>query len=274
MDVHNGKAPELYPVAIGITDDDGKYHLIEASRTLSRQLHLWAISISKQRGLNNDVPVVISQISSVILTHHHLGHIDGIGLFGREVMGKPSKSIRLISGKAVLDILGKQSILDPFTLESISNRSSVDLGKGVTLEFYRVPHRESELGETYGIVIRGKTKSILFLPDHDTYRETLMFQNKTSIREWIKSLEVDVALIDGTFFTFEEIQCNRIDSKGIPHPTISESLELLGRRKKDDPDIIFIHLNHTNPVIDNSAKRLEIEELGWKIGIQGEMWVI
>lgn len=37
MDVHNGNSKELFPVALGITDDDGKYHLIEASRSLARQ---------------------------------------------------------------------------------------------------------------------------------------------------------------------------------------------------------------------------------------------
>jgi pyrroloquinoline quinone biosynthesis protein B len=210
----------------------------------------------------------------VTLTHHHLGHVDGIGLFGREVMGKPNKSIRLISSKAVIDDLEKKSFLDPFAPEIISNGSHVELGKGVSLEFHRVPHRECELGETYGIIVRGKQNNIFFLPDHDTYLETLNYHKKNSIREWLKSLEVDVALIDGTFFTLEEISGERSDSKGIPHPTISESMALLGKRVEDDPDIIFIHLNHTNPVIDDEMERLEIEELGWKIGSQGQVWII
>jgi len=37
MAVHNGLQPELFPVSLGITDKDGSFHLIEASRTLSRQ---------------------------------------------------------------------------------------------------------------------------------------------------------------------------------------------------------------------------------------------
>ncbi len=223
--------------------------------------------------LDTDIST-ISSISSLILSHHHLGHVDGIGLFGREVMGTPKQSIRLITGKAVMDMLEKKSALDPFRPETISNGSTVELGKGVSLEFHRVPHRECEKGETYGIVVRGKQKSIFFLPDHDTYKESLNYHGKDSIREWFKSLKVDVALIDGTFFTLEEISVKRSDSSGIPHPTISESLSLLGNRTKEDPDIVFIHLNHTNPVIDDEMKRLEIEELGWKVGSQGQIWKI
>ena len=234
------------------------------------RLHLWARSTAD---LGHGLPI-ISPISSVTLTHHHLGHIDGVGLFGREVMGKPKESVRLLSGKAVIDDLERKSYLGPFMPEVISNGSRVQLGKGVSLEFYRVPHREIECGETYGIIVRGNNKSIFFLPDHDTYEETLAFHKKESIREWLKSLDVDVAMIDGTFFTFEEIAGKRSDCKGIPHPPISESLALLGKREQDDPQIIFIHLNHTNSVINDLAKRHEIEKLGWTIGIQGDMWTI
>lgn len=270
MDVHNGKSPELYPVSLGIKDDNGKYHLIEASRMLPRQLHVWAKSLSH---LGEKLPI-ISPISTVILTHLHLGHIDGIGQFGREVIGAPDKSIRLITGKRVVEELGNKSYLGPFASSEISNGSQAELGKGVSLEFWRVPHREQECGETYGIVVRGKQKSILFLPDHDTYKETLAFHKMKTIKEWLKTINVDIALLDGTFFTVEEVAGRRKDCKGIPHPPISESLELLGNKNEDDPEIVFIHLNHTNPVIDDESKRQEIETKGWKIGVQGQVWEI
>ena len=234
-------------------------------------MRLWSNSISKFVG---DVPEIISDISSVTLTHHHLGHIDGLGLFGREVMGKPGKSIRLVSGKAVIDMLEKKSVLGPFKPEIISNGSKVNIGKGVNLEFSRVPHRECEHGETYGIIIRGKHRSLFFLPDHDSYEATLKFHNKSSIREWLESLSVDIVFLDGTFFTIEEIAVRRIDSKGIPHPPILESLSLLGEKRNDDPDIIFTHLNHTNSVLNSKMSRLTIEKLGWKVGQQGEVFTL
>jgi len=271
MDVHMGKSPELYPVSLGIKDASGKYHLIEASRTLPKQLRLWAEST---RHLGESLPV-ISPISSVTLTHLHLGHVDGIGQFGREVIGSQQGSIRLISGQHVIDDLEQKSYLHPFTAEVIANGSKAVLGDGVTLEFLRVPHREEECSETYGIVVRGKKKSILFLPDHDTYIETLDFHDMGTLRHWFHSISVDIVLLDGTFFTVEEVAGLRSDHSDIPHPTISESLKLLGRRNDEDPDIIFIHLNHTNPVINQESKEREVvEALNWNIGKQGQVWMI
>jgi len=269
MAVHKGESTELYPVAIGIIDDDDKYHLIEASRTLSRQLYLWAKSTEhlKGKGGINMIP----SITSVTLTHLHLGHVDGLGLFGREAIGSPSGSIRLISSAPVINSL---KCLDPFCVETITNESTIQLGSGVALEFWRVPHREEEGSETYGIVIRGTKKSIFFLPDHDTYKETLEFHKMSTIKDWLRSLNIDLALIDGTFFTVDEVCCRRADAKGIPHPTISESLEKLGQKNDGDPDVIFVHLNHTNPAIDDESKKKEIEKLGWSIGQQGQTWLI
>jgi pyrroloquinoline quinone biosynthesis protein B len=272
MAVHRKESPELYPVSIGIKDDDGKYHLIEATRSLSRQLRLWA---EATQAFGEDLPI-ISPISSITLTHTHLGHIDGIGQFGREVIGYQSRSIRLIAGQRVIEDIERKSYMEPFDPEIISDGSKVHLGKGVMLEFHRVPHREQECSETYGIVIRGSKKSILFLPDHDTYQETLDYHKKLTIKEWLKSMLIDIALLDGTFFTIEEVAKRRSDAKGIPHPPITESLKLLNQRdEKNDPEIFFVHLNHTNPVIDDESKRQEIRQKGWDIGIQGQhVWDI
>jgi len=290
INVLNGKSPELYPVAMGIIDNDGKYHLIEASRTLARQLHLWANSTSHVVGEDTTRPT-ISNISSLTLTHLHLGHVDGIGQFGREVIGASPKSIHLLAGQAVLDELNKRSSqMEPFYTETIQHASRVELGSGVTLEFCRVPHREEECGETYGIIIECTRSSgdsnvmrLLFLPDHDTYAETLAFHDCTTIRQFLKKFSIHVALLDGTFFTIDEVAVRREDAKGIPHPPIQTSLELLGERRRttndddedeEDPEIAFIHFNHTNPVIDNVEKRLEIERMGWNVGVQGMTWDI
>jgi len=264
ISVHEGQSPELYPVAIGIIDEEGRFHLVEASRTLSRQLRVWAKAHPDQS------LEIISPIQSVSLTHLHLGHIDGLGQFGREVMGR--QNLRLLASKPVMDELATKSCLGPFCTELIESDSKVELGKGVSIEFHRVPHRDHEVGQTHGIVVRGRTKSLLFLPDHDTWAETLALHNKGSIREWLNHLRVDVALLDGTFFTIDEVAGTRIDCSGIPHPPILDTLQLLGKRMEGDADISFIHLNHTNPVIDDPQKRKQVEDLGWRIGKQGQVW--
>ena len=61
---------QRYPVSIGLTDADGGKHLFEATRHLGDQLRIW--------GCNS--------VDSVFLTHAHIGHVDGLGLFGKETM--------------------------------------------------------------------------------------------------------------------------------------------------------------------------------------------
>ena len=45
---------------------------------------------------------------------------------------------------------------------------------------------------------------------------------------------------------------------------------MLGFKRQGDPDVIFIHLNHTNPVYDKwGEEHTQVVEMGWKIGKQG-----
>ena len=61
----------------------------------------------------------------------------------------------------------------------------------------------------------------------------------------------------------------------IPHPPISDTIGRLGRREDEDPEVIFFHLNHTNPAIDcGSAEYRELVALGWSIGEQGSTFVL
>ena len=220
----------------------------------------------RKLGLNIDV---VNNIKTVSLTHLHLGHIDGLGIFGNECMGCDQNSINLIASKPVIDQLQKKSLLEPFSSTIIEDQSQVKLGRGVKIEFHRVPHREDEVGDTHAIVIRGDEQSILFLPDHDTYNETLKWHKMDTIREWFKKLSVQIVLIDGTFYNYDEIGNRRKDAKNIPHPSIESSLNLLGKREEGDPEIYFIHLNHTNTLIDNVDHRMNVLKSGWGIGSQG-----
>ena len=65
------------PVALGLTATDGSRHLIEASRTLADQLIIWSTVDGEPH----------NKLDSIWLTHGHLGHIDGLGLFGCEAWG-------------------------------------------------------------------------------------------------------------------------------------------------------------------------------------------
>ena len=59
-------------------------------------------------------------------------------------------------------------------------------------------------------------------------------------------------------------------SDKVPHPPITQTLDMLGFKRQGDPDVIFIHLNHTNPVYDKwGEEHTQVVEMGWKIGKQG-----
>jgi len=56
----------------------------------------------------------------------------------------------------------------------------------------------------------------------------------------------------------------------IPHPFIGETLEVLnGLPASDKSKFYFIHLNHTNPLIEkSSAQYQELKKQGYNIGFE------
>ena len=113
----------------------------------------------------------------------------------------------------------------------------------------------------------------MFLPDHDYWKETLKEHNKKTIREWFSDMEINYALIDGTFWNSQELTERKM--RKIPHPTISETIKLLGRKGDNDPEILFFHLNHSNPVANTDSKERKIvESLGWQIANDGQVFTL
>jgi len=254
----NDPTKVLYPVSCVIRGLDGSVHLIEATRSLSHQLGIAATSLGKGDSLIPD---------SVSLTHAHLGHIEGIGQFGKESMGR--SEMPLFSSSSVIRVLEERCLSAPFQTNAVPSGISFSPteGCGFELEFVRVPHRD-EYSDTHAIKVIGPNHSLLFLPDHDDWGETLDLVGEENIRGWLSSMGVEFAMIDGTFWSEGELGGR--DMAQVPHPTISESLELLGERQEGDPEVIFIHLNHTNPALDgDSSQANHLSDLGWSIGEQG-----
>ena len=138
---------------------------------------------------------------------------------------------------------------------------------GLTFLPLPVPHRD-ELSDTHAFVIRGPRRSLLHLPDHDEWELTLKNHGHSSIIEWLSFLKVDVALLDGTFWNEEELPSQAL----VPHPTIEESLRRLGPKKTNYPDIRFIHINHSNPILVDEELRQKLS--GWALAEQGEAFIL
>lgn len=247
-----------FPTSLGIIDND-RLHVIDVSRHLASQLQF----------LDNQTP------SDIWLTHAHLGHVDGLGLFGREAIN--ASGIKLHTSNQMADLIKRvpqwELMVDQgvFCIDEFNHKQTEEFDD-FTITPIVVPHR-NELSDTHAFIIRGKNKSILYLPDHDTWQQTLALHGAATIRDWLSNLAVDIALLDGTFWSADELSSRNQDK--VPHPPIKETLELLGYKQQGDPDIIFLHLNHTNPVYDKwGEEHTQVVEMGWKIANQGMRFTI
>jgi pyrroloquinoline quinone biosynthesis protein B len=139
--------------------------------------------------------------------------------------------------------------------------AGVELEEGVTVTAIRAPHRD-EYADTLGFRIDGPSHSLFYLPDTDSWLA------------WTQPLPealagVDYALLDGTFFSHDELPGRSVESIG--HPLISQTLDLLEETvRTTELAVFFTHLNHSNPALDaGSAERKEIEARGFWVLEEG-----
>ena len=113
-----------------------------------------------------------------------------------------------------------------------------------------------------GYRIVGPNHSALFVPDIDKWTT------------WHRSLteelaRVDFAFVDATFFDAAEV--NHRDMSEIPHPFVVETMEALdGLPITEKAKVHFIHMNHTNPLLDpESAASQTVEKRGFHVAREG-----
>ena len=80
---------------------------------------------------------------------------------------------------------------------------------------------------------------------------------------------MDVALLDATFFSHDELPGR--DLSEIPHPLVTDTAERLAGV---DCDVWLIHLNHTNPLLAPGPERDWLAARGISVGAFGKRWVL
>jgi pyrroloquinoline quinone biosynthesis protein B len=165
-----------------------------------------------------------------------------------------------LRGNGPWDLLVSQ---EHIVLEPLVPGREVELAPDLRVLPVEVPHR-GERSDTLGFVVRGPGRSLLYIPDIDKWERW-----EQSIDELLT--QVDVALLDGTFFADGEVAGRSMAE--IPHPFIRESIERFGRlEERERRKILFTHLNHTNPAADErGAAAAEVRAAGMGVAREGMM---
>jgi pyrroloquinoline quinone biosynthesis protein B len=204
-------------------------------------------------------------ISGILLTHAHIGHYTGLMHLGREVMGaNKTKVFAMPKMKTFLENNGPWSQLvglKNIDIQPINDKDTLVLNERINVLAFRVPHRD-EFSETVGYKIMTKHKTLIFIPDIDKWQKWT--QNLTDV-----VAANDYLLLDGTFCADGEI--DRPMSE-VPHPYIFETTTLLKDASwKDKNKVFFIHLNHSNPVLQPQSKeRANLLQQGFRVATQGQ----
>ena len=249
---------EYFTTSIAVIDPfNKKYILFEASPDLPYQLNYLDKKIFKQFLLPE----------SVFITHAHIGHYAGLMYFGREALGSEGLKVNVLPKMAnFLKTNGPWSQLveiNNINVQEIDFGQKANYLSNISITPVKVPHRD-EYSETAAYQIIGKNKKALFIPDIDKWQK------------WDKNIielvqEFDYLLLDATFYESAEI--NR-DISEIPHPLVTETMNLLKELTQEDKNkVYFIHMNHTNLMLDPESelsklvisKGFNIARLGQKL---------
>lgn len=240
--------------ALGLIDDRaGRRFVIDATPDLAAQLE----SLNTGRTLDDRR----RPVDGILLTHAHIGHYTGLMYLGREALGAQGVPIYATPRMcAFLRDNGPWSqlvALGNVVLHETPPGEPLQLTPALRATSLRVPHRD-EFSDTVAWKIEGPNRSLLFLPDIDKWERW-----ERDVAEEVRG--VDVALLDGTFASADEIPGRNLEQ--IPHPLVAETTALLaplaGR-------VLFIHLNHTNALLWDAEARRALEAQGFRVARDGQ----
>lgn len=234
--------------SIAILDkNEGFCYFIDASPDFKYQLDMVREDVNKIRRKGR-IP-----ITGILLTHAHMGHCSGLWHLGKEAINEKnllvfcsSKMGQLIRRSHPFNLLVQRKNIK---LKEIEPDDEFEL-EGFRCVPIQVPHR-NEAANTVGYIIKSK-KRTLYLPDVDYWTDRVIDEIRTA----------DIAIIDGTFYSKDEI--SRYND--VPHPPIKDTIKLL---EDANTEVYFTHINHTNPINRDGRERENIESKGFKIAYDG-----
>lgn len=238
----------------------GHVYLVDATPDITAQLSLLDDARDAKPGGVDRAP-----IDGVFLTHAHVGHYLGLAHFGFEAVSTKDVPVwasasmgAFLRDNAPWDQLVKQQNI---TLRLAKPDVAIALDDGVQVTPIEVPHR-AEYTDTLGYIIAGPNRRILYIPDCSPWHAW-----KTPVLPHFDA--VDVALIDATFYSGDELPGR--DLTKIGHPLMVDTMDLLQSRVDAKKlEVWFIHLNHSNPALEpGSEARATLERRGFHVARAG-----
>jgi pyrroloquinoline quinone biosynthesis protein B len=247
------------PACLGLVAD-GAYALVDATSAFAQQLHA-----SWQASAAGAVEPRFSPPDAIVLTHAHTGHYAGLWQLDRSVLAThnvpvlatPRLGAFLAAQQPWAWMLGERFI----TLGELTPDAPTALLGDVRITPLLVPHRAEWDTDTVGLLIAGPTRRVFYLPDIDRWGAW-----ERDITEIVAS--VDIAILDGCFWEPFHIP-------SVPHPPIRETLDRLQPLADAGKQIVFTHLNHSNPAVDPaSAESAEIRRRGFQVAREGDVFAL
>jgi len=255
----NPKFARLRPSLAVFDIEEKKVFIVDASPDISLQYDLVHTKMSRPRRRRKNTP------DGILLTHAHIGHYTGLMFYGYEALS--ADKLPVYCSRRMGDFLAKNGPwnqlieLQNISIHLLDPEKGISLTPRISVIPFTVPHRD-EYSDTLGFLIAGQKKKLVYIPDIQSWKK------------WNKNISaevdrVDVALLDGTFYSAEELP--RRDLSQIGHPFITTSIDMLRQvAEKGRTRIYFTHLNHSNLALDPEGDALKhIVDEGFALAQEG-----
>jgi pyrroloquinoline quinone biosynthesis protein B len=239
-----GPALRKWVACLGLVDHIAcQSWLIDATPDLREQL-------SALHSLAPDCP-----LAGMLLTHAHVGHYAGLIHLGYEAWN--TRGLPVYASPRMVSFLRENGpwsqlvALDNVRLRILDPEHEAQLSPNLHVTPVPVPHRDE---------YSDPARRLFYCPDIDGWHGW-----EHDLKRFVAGM--DVALLDGTFFSADEL--GERDLSHIPHPLVTDTAERLAGV---DCDVRLIHLNHSNPLHRPGPERDWLAAQGIGVGGFGARW--
>ncbi len=244
------------PASIAVVDQKNKkFYLFDITPSIKNQLHL----LDKYN----------CELAGIFITHAHIGHYTGLFELGLEIMNTNNIPVYVMPRmkKFILNNQPMAQLIENNNIQIMDAKNNkAILFDNLSVIPFEVPHR-NELSETVGFRLLSSDKSVIYLPDIDSWDDW-----QVKLTEFI--MDNNLLFLDGTFYKKNEIKLR--DISRIPHPEVVDTMQRLSDLSSHyKKRVHFIHLNHTNEILKNQSEAFNnVINKGFSIAQENQIFEI